>query len=446
MLMVVGLNHRSAPLAMRERFWIGENRRHEALRQLKRAEGIEEVFVLSTCCRTEFLLWASEPTLAANSLVHYLSAQHGLKLSEWEHFYRLLDDAALTYFFRVACGLVSPRLCESEVAGHVKDDWERARAVGATGARLNAVVEKALSISEQVRHASLGASSAVTVPTAVLNLARKIFGSVEGRNVLLLGTGAMNDLSARALVDAGATGVVVVDQSATRAQDFAQSLGGKAATLAERWRRLTEADIVISATGSPHVVLTREDAERIAAERNRVAQLVIDLGVPRDVDPGVRRVDGIMLYDLDGLERMVENEAGDRTAAIAEAEGIVTREALAFRSQFHADGAVPTVLALRHRLDEICRQELESFFAERGPFTREQDQSLHAITNQVIQKIASFLACELKELPEKEEQEKMTAAVTRLFHLQSPPTALAGTRLGREDNERRKEHQVAINY
>jgi len=129
MLMVVGLNHRTAPLAMRERFWIGESRRYEALRQLKRAEGIEEAFVLSTCCRTEFLLWASEPTLAANSLVHYLSEQHGLKLSEWEHFYRLLDDAAVTYFFRVTCGLVSPRLCESEVAGHVKEAWEQARAL-----------------------------------------------------------------------------------------------------------------------------------------------------------------------------------------------------------------------------------------------------------------------------------------------------------------------------
>jgi glutamyl-tRNA reductase len=143
---------------------------------------------------------------------------------------------------------------------------------------------------------------------------------------------------------------------------------------------------------------------------------------------------------------MVESEAGDRTAAIAEAETIVATQAQAFRGQLHANGAVPTVLALRHRLDEICRQELESFIEERGPFTREQHQSLHAITNQVIQKIASFLARELKELPEKEEQDQMTAAVTRLFRLESPQTALAGTRLGRERNERSKEQQIAINY
>jgi glutamyl-tRNA reductase len=255
----------------------------------------------------------------------------------------------------------------------------------------------------------------------------------------------MNELSATTMIDSGAA-AVVVDQSASSAQELAQKLGGRAATLAERWRCLKDADIVISATGSPHVVLTREEAERIAAERNRVALLIIDLGVPRDVDPDVRRVDGVILYDLDGLERMVESEAGDRTAAIAEAETIVAREAQAFRGKLNADSGVPTVLALRHRLDEICRQELESFIEERGPFTREQDQSIHAITNQIIQKIASFLARELKELPEKEEQDQMTAAVARLFRLESPPTALAGTRLGRENNERSKEHQVAFNY
>lgn len=446
MLMAIGLNHRTAPLSMRERFWISENRRYEALRQLNRAEGIEEVLVLSTCCRTEFLLWASEPTLAANSLVHYLGVQHGLKLSEWEHFYRLLDDAALAYFFRVTCGLVSPRLCEAEVAGHVKEAWEQARSVGASGERLNAVVEKALSISEQVRHASLSGQPATTAPIAALHLAQGIFGSIEGRNVLLLGTGQMNELAARAMIESEAVAVVVVDQSASRAQELAQKLGGTAATIAERWRCLQQADVVISATGSPHVVLTREEAERIAEERNRVALLIIDLGVPRDVDPEVRRVDGVILYDLDGLERLVEGESGDRSAAIAEAESIVAKEAQAFRGMLRADSAVPTVLALRHRLDEICRQELQSFLEERGPFTREQDQSLHAITNQVIQKIASFLARELKELPEKDEQDRMTAAVTRLFHLESPQTALAGTRLGREDNERSKEQQVAINY
>src|SRR5271169_5402969 len=149
--MVVGLNHRTAPLAMRERFWISENRRYDVSRQLKSAEGIEEVMVLSTCCRTEFLIWASEPTLAANSLLHFLSTEHGLKLSEWEHFYRLLDEAALTQIFRVASGLDSIVLGEPQIVSQVKAAWEQARTVGAAGHFLNAVLEKALSVSKQVR-------------------------------------------------------------------------------------------------------------------------------------------------------------------------------------------------------------------------------------------------------------------------------------------------------
>ena len=442
--MVIGLNHRTAPLAMRERFWISENRRYEVLEQLKSAEGIEEIVVLSTCCRTEFLVWASEPTLAANSLLHFLSTEHGLKLSEWEHFYRLLDECALTQIFRVTSGLDSLVLGEPEIVSQVKVAWEQARTVGAAGHFLNAALEKALSVSKQVWHETTIGKLSVSIPMAALDLARHIFGSLEGRKVLLLGTGKMSELSGRHMVENGAQSVMVIDQSPARASELAEKLGGTAATLADRWKCMLRADIVISATGCPHVVLTREEAERIAVERNRVALVILDIGMPRDVEPDVRRVDGILLYDLEGLERAVNSNAAERTAVAAEAEKIVAVEAQAFRGKLQAESVVPTIVALRHRLDQICRQELESFIEERGPFTREQDQSLHAITAQVIQKIASSLARELKDLPEKEEQEQMTAAVTRLFHLESPKQAFAGTR-SEKANERSKA-PVAINY
>jgi glutamyl-tRNA reductase len=192
-------------------------------------------------------------------------------------------------------------------------------------------------------------------------------------------------------------------------------------------------------------VLSREEAERIANERNRVALVILDIGVPRDVDPDVHRVDGIMLYDLEGLERSIHQTTEERVAASVEAEKIVAAQAQAFRSQLQAQSSVPTIVALRQRLEDICRQELDSFIAERGPFTREQGQSLHAITAQVIQKIASSLARELKDLPEKEEQEQMTKAVTRLFHLETPQQALAGTRSEKKDDGKRRT-AIAINY
>ncbi len=449
--MVVGLNHRTSPLAMRERFWIGENRRYQVLRHLQRAEGIEEVVVLSTSCRTEFWLWASEPTVAANSLLQFLGAEHGLKLSEWEHFYRRLAESALIHIFRVTSGLDSLALGEPHVVSQVKAAWDQAKTIGAAGSFLSAVVEKAVAVSTRVHEETAVGKLTSSIPTVALDLARQVFGSLDGRRVLLLGTGRMNELSARYMIDSGAGSVVVIDESMSRAQELAGKLGGTAAGLAERWKYMLRADIVVCATGCPHAVLSREEAERIALERNRVAMVILDIGMPRDVDPEVRRVDGILLYDLDGLERAVSGDAGARTAAAAEAEKIVAAEALDFRARLQAESvapaAVPTAVALRRSLEEICRQDLECFFEEHGPLTKEQDQSLHAIAAQLIQKIASSLARELKGIPEKGEQERMTAAVTQLFHLDSPQRAVAGAKLDKRGrNEGSKDRAVAINY
>ncbi len=444
--MVIGLNHRTAPLAMRERFWLGENRRYEVLRRLKNAEGIEEILVLSTRCRTEFLTWASEPTLAANSVLQYLAHEHGLKLSEWEHFYRLLDDAALNHVFRVASGLDCQMLCSPDVVPNLTSAWEQARTIGAAGRFLNALLEDAIRVSRKAHHENNFGGATVCIATASRDLARNVFGSIEGRRVLVFGTGAAAENSARSLIESGAGPLVVIDQNLFAAQEMALKLGASAATQTERWGCLLKADIVISASGCPHYVLTKEEAERIAAERNRVAMLILDINLPRDIDPEVRRVDGILLYDFDGLERTANRPAAERTAALAEIEKIVAQEVQAFRSRMQKQMVAPTAVALRDRLDEICRQELESFIEERGPFPREQDQLLHAITAQVIQKIASSLARELKDLPEKAEQEEMTKAVTRLFHLQTPQQALAGTKPKRETDERSKPRTVAINY
>lgn len=440
--MVVGVNHRTASLAMRERFWIGEPHRYAALRQLKSAEGIDEVIVLSTRCRTEFLVWAEEPTLAANSLVHYLGVQHGLRLSEWEHFYRRLDDDALDHIFRLASGVDCQLLCASEAPARVRAAWEQARLVGAAGPYLNAVMEKAFTVSERVRRETGSEKLGVSVPTAVLELARQIYGSLEGRKILLLGAGEMSEASARKMAGSGAGSLVVINQSAGRAEELARQLGGEAATLADRWKWLLSADIVISASECPHLVLTRDEAEHIAAERNRVALLVMDLGMPRNVDPEVRRVDGILLYDLEGLEHSVQGHSAERAAALIEAKKIIAGEIPAFRTKLKAQSVMPIFVALRHRLEEICRAELDAFIRERGPFTREQDQSLHAIAAQVTQKIANSLAHELKELPEKEEQERMAAAVARLFHLNSAQAAKSET----TRNEPSQKRSVAINY
>jgi len=440
--MVVGLNHLTAPLATRERFFIAKDRRYEVLRQLRTAEGIEELVVVSTCCRTEFLLWASEPTLAANSLIHYLATEHGLKLSEWEHFYRRLDDAALNHIFRVTCGLDCQRLCEADVSGCMRIAWEQARTVGASGRFLNALLERAISVSERVSDQTRSAKRGVTVPSVALELARRIFGSLEGRKLLLLGT-EKSEPCARLMCENGTGPVVVIDQSPARAQELATKLGGTAAAQTDRWSCLLRADIVVSATGTQHFVLTREEAERIATERNRVPMVVFDICIPRNVDPEVRRVDGILLYDYEGLDRAARNPVIEPSTVPTDAEKTVMGEIEAFRNRLKTEVVVPTSVALSQRLEEICRKEFESFTRERGPFTREQDQLLRALIAQVAQGIAGSLARELKQLPESEEQEKMAAAVARLFRLHSQP-AMAGSKREKGKNEP-KDRPIAIN-
>jgi len=424
---VVGLNYRTAPVGVRERFWISEDRRYQVLVQLSRAEGIDEVIVLATCNRTEFLLWVNDVTLAANSVMRLLGAEYGLKLCEWKHFYRLLDEAALLHIFRVASSLDSMVVGEPQVISQVKQAWQQAQKVGVTGRFLDAVMQKALTVSKRVRSETAIGNAAVSIPYAAVELTRQIFGTLENKKVLLLGAGKMCELSARGLLNRGASSVKVINRTLEHAAELATKLGGQAISFEERWQHMAEADIIISSTSCPHTILSREEAELMLRGRKDRPLVIVDIAMPRDIDSAVREVKGVFLYDLDDLENVVDHNTGERETAAAEAQKILQAEAQGFRRKLMAERVVPTIVALRQRLDEICRQELDSFRQENGPFSKDQDEMLDAVMSRMTQRVAGSLARELKELPEKVEQEKMTAALRRLFHLQTPQAALVGT-------------------
>ncbi|HEV3308813.1 MAG TPA: glutamyl-tRNA reductase [Candidatus Sulfotelmatobacter sp.] len=426
-LMVVGLNYRTAPVAVRERFWISESRRYEALVQLSKSEGIEEVIVLATCNRTEFLLWTNDVTLAANSVMRLLGSEYGLKLCEWKHFYRLLDEAALLHIFRVASSLDSMVVGEPQVISQVKQAWQLAQKVGVTGRFLDAVMQKALTVSKRVRSETGIGNAAVSIPYAAVELTRQIFGTLENKQVLLMGAGKMSELSARGLLNHGAASVKVINRTLEHAAELATKLGAVAIPFEERWQHMAQADIIISSTSCPHTILSREEAEVMVRGRRNKPLVIVDIAMPRDIDSAVREVQGIYLYDLDDLENVVDHNAGQREIAAAAAERILQVEAQGFRRRLMAERVVPTIVALRQRLDELCRQELDSFRRVSGPFSKDQDEMLNAVMSRMTQRIAGSLARELKELPETMEQEQMTTALQRLFHLQTPERALAGT-------------------
>jgi glutamyl-tRNA reductase len=425
-LMVIGLNHRTAPVAVRERFWISENRRSEALSRLVLAEGVEEIIVLATCNRTEFLVWANDPSLAANSVLRFLSAEYGLKLCEWRHFYRLLDDAALIHIFRVASSLDSLVLGEPQIVEQVKAAWQLAQNAGSAGRFLDAVMQKALAVSKRVRSETAIADTAASIPSAAVELARQALGTLQGKSVLLLGAGKMSELSARCLASQGAKSICVVNRTYEHALELAATLGGTVVRFEDRLRKMPEADIIISSATCPYTILNAEDAGLIMKGRPSRPLVIVDIAMPRSIDPAVRDIAQIFLYDLDNLEKLIQqNSRGGEAAAIV-GRRLVEEEACGFRCRLLAERVVPTIIALRSRLDEICRQELESFKEECGPFSKDEDALLSDVTGRITRKIAGSLARELKDLPEKGEQERMTVAVQRLFHLETPETATAG--------------------
>jgi glutamyl-tRNA reductase len=369
----------------------------------------------------------SDPTLAVNSILRFLTAEYGLTLCQWKHFYRLLDEAALLHIFRVTSSLDSMVLGEPQIVSQVKNAWAQAQKTGSTGRFLDAFLQKALTVSKRVRNETAIGNSAVSVPCAAVELARDILGTLENKRVLLLGAGKMSELSARYLVNHGASSVWVINRTFERARELASELGGTAMPFEDRWEHLAKADIVISSTSCPHYILTRDEAASIVRQRDARPLVLVDIALPRDFDPKIREIDGVFLYDLDDLERTVAHNAGEREAAALEAQKIVEDEAQGFRRKLLAERVVPTIVALRARLDEICRQELESFKHECGPFSKDQDAMFGEVAARITRKIAGSLARELKESPEKVEQEHMTAVVQRLFHLESPEKATAGT-------------------
>lgn len=423
-LVVIGLNHRSAEVEVRERFWVSEDRRYAALHSLARARGIEEVAVLATCNRTEFILWASDAAAATESVRELLVRDFALDTTQWGSFYRFYDEKAIAHVFRVTSSLDSMVVGEPEITGQVKSAWARAQQAGTTGRFLDAVFQKALSVAKRVRNETPIGAAAVSVPYAAVELAKQIFGSLEQRNVLVLGAGKMSELSARYLVANGANSLWVVNRTYEKAVELATLLHGVAVRFEDRWQHLAQADIVLTSTGCPHVILTREDAERMHRERQGRPVFLIDIAVPRDIDPAVREIPGVFLYDIDDLEQVVAHNLEERHTAALVAEKIVAAEAAGFRRKLAAERVVPTIVAVRQRLDEIRRQELDGFRAEFGPLCEEHERALDELASRIIQRISTQLARELKQAPENAEQDILTAAIRQLFRLHRSQPAL----------------------
>jgi glutamyl-tRNA reductase len=413
-LAVIGLNFRTSTVAIRERFWISEPRRNEALYHLVRSEGIDEAMVLATCNRTEFILWTSDVASASDSVFRLLAHEYELKLCEWSHFYRLIDDIALAHVFRVASSLDSMVLGDFEIVSHMSDAWQRAKEAGCTGRFLDSIVQKALNVSTRVRTELAITDALIPLPYAAVELSMQELGDLTGREVLLIGAGTMSELTAGCLMRAGAHKVNITSRTWAHAEELASRLKARPVPFADRKRYLETADIVVSSTSAPQYTITREQAEAVARAREHRPLVLIDIAVPRDIDPAVREIQGMRLFDIDDLEHALRRNSRERQATAAAAEKIVAAEVCGFRHKLAAEQSVPAFIALRHHLDDLCREELELLRREFGPFTEDQDQAMTAFAAHITQRIASSLARELKRSPEKDDPGGIYGAVSRL--------------------------------
>jgi glutamyl-tRNA reductase len=421
--MVIGINFHTAPVGVRERFWISPYKRRQTLAALADAEGIEGALVLVTCKRTEFVLWANDATLAANSILRLLCSEYSLQLCEWEHFYRLLGEDAVTHVFRVASGLDSMITGDPEAAVHLQQAWQEAKESDSTGRALDSVLEKAFAVSEKLRQTAGIEQHGVSVASLAVETAQEILESLEHRTIVLVGAGRMGELAAASLVNQGASCLRILNRTLEHALQLATKFGGTAVPYEDLLEELAKADLVIMCTTSPQPLLSEPQARQILRQRKGQMLCIVDLGLPRNVAAEIRDLDGVFLYDLDDVRKSSQTVTGH--SAVLLADNTIASEAKDFHRSLCDEHIIPMVTALRGRLGQICQAELEAFRRERGPFLREQDRLLLELTSRLSRTLATSLVRQVKEVHEKSEQQHITDAVQRLFHLE-PEKELVG--------------------
>lgn len=416
-LVVIGVSCRTAAVAIRERFWIGESRRMEALTSLVESEGIDEILIISNCSRTEFVAWTQDAGQAANSVLRFLTRAYNLKLSEWSSFYRLVDDDAVAHLFRLASGLDATLLGKPVLCASLAQAWQEARKAGVTGRFLDATVQNALAVSSAVqRHIDCRNPDFAVAAAATLAASEKL-RNLRRPKIVILGAGPMARSVLHAYSEARLGEIAVLNRNEEKAQRLVGKLGAHAGHLAELRSQLQSADLVIAAT-SARSSLTRTEVESIMEERGSRPLLMLDLGMPRNIEPAVREIPKVTLLDIDDLCNHPEQRAA-RQEDLDWGESAVREAVTGFRQALLTEAVLPTLQALRARLDQICRQEVQHLTEEFGPFTEDQSEALQALSAHITQRIAASLARQLKEMPDHDSNKSvLTAALRQLFELE----------------------------
>jgi len=348
MILLLGVNHKTTPLAVREQLAMG-NGYEQPLHSLRGIAGCKECYLLSTCNRVEILVVAQEDAQVEAQIAKLLFGDSVAPEQYQDYLYIYRNDEAVHHLFMVSTSLDSMIVGEAQILGQLKEAYRHAAELKYTGPVLNKLLHKSFSVAKRVRSETLIGASAVSISYAAVELAKKIFGNLQDKNVLLIGAGEMAELAAEHLVGQGVHKVVVANRTLSRAMDLAKRFNGTAVSLDELFSQLEQADIVISSTGAPNIILHKQDVKPIMRARRNEPIFFIDIAVPRDLDPKLNDLDNVYLYDIDDLHNVVEINKSERDKEAIKALRIVDEESLKFQSWLDNLSVVPTITALRKK-------------------------------------------------------------------------------------------------
>ena len=413
---LIGVNHKTAPVEVRERLAIPDSRLPEAIRRLAAHPGVEEGLILSTCNRVEVLVQTTNGTV---DLRGFLRDYFQLNPTDYEsHLYEFHEGDAVRHLFRVTSSLDSMVVGEPQILGQVKEAYATARAVGAVHSQLDLLLTRAFSVAKRVRTETAVGSSAVSVASVAVELAKKIFGSLQGKHVYLVGAGKMSELAARHLLAHGAESIFVANRTFDRAQQLAARFDGKAILFEQLYETCDRADIVITSTGAPHAIFRREHGEMFLARRKNRPMFFIDIAVPRDVDPGMNKLDGIFVYDIDDLQQAVSSHVADAGRKRNTPRKLSWPKWSVFRRGCRRWMSFPPSSRCRTTWKLFARRRLTGYAAASGTLSPEQELAVETLTRGIVSKIMHTPISTLKTAVREPEATTVIDLVRRLFNLQ----------------------------
>jgi glutamyl-tRNA reductase len=414
-LVLLGINHNTAPIEVRERLAIPAERLADATRTLLHQPGIREGLILSTCNRVELLTLQDDAEdaqpQAKTDLLRFLHEYFAVPPHDIQpHLYEFREREAVRHLFRVASSLDSMVVGEPQILGQVKEAYTVARDAGAVSTHLEALMQRTFTVAKKIRTETQIGSSSVSIASVAVDLARKIFGSLNGKTVLLVGAGKMSELAARHLIQQGASSILVTNRTQSRAEkitaDFSSlTVHTEAIPFEALYEQADRADIVITSTGAPQKIFGRSHGQHFLHRRRNRPMFFIDIAVPRDVDPRMNEVEGCFVYDIDDLQQVAAANLADRSREAATAESIVSREVDKYQERLQSRDAVPAIKALQQHAEQLRQAELARSQSKLADLTAQQRDAVEALTRSLTAKLLHPQLTALRESTRKKDSE-----------------------------------------